>query len=355
MNFSEAMHFIEEKSSLGIKPGLERIKKLLEKMDNPQDKINIIHIAGTNGKGTVASTIAGKLTENGYKTGLFTSPWVVYYTEQIQVDGTFIDEQTLADYIDEYKDEESTEFELITAIMYKYFADNKVDYAVVECGMGGLGDATNTEKRNISVITSISLDHTNFFGSDIEAIAREKSGILRKDCPCILYPNRGLEYIFRDKCARLIEVEEQGSADLNNLATVNAVLRELNLPETESLVPLPARREKVNGIIVDGGHNMEAAIALEQQLDREVAVIAMLSDKDVEGYLSLIAPHCKVILATEVDHPRALSALALADIAEDYCDTVYIVDTPEEALKRKDITLICGSFYLARRVRGLIE
>ena len=167
MIYDEALNFILGKQSLGIMPGLTRIMNLLEIMGNPQNDIKIIHIAGTNGKGTVAKTINNALIDSGYKVGLFSSPWIDDYREQIQINNDFISEEEFASYVDEYKDNDCTEFEFLTAIMYKYFADIKVDYAVVECGMGGKGDSTNVEQSNISVITSISLDHTAFLGDTV--------------------------------------------------------------------------------------------------------------------------------------------------------------------------------------------
>ena len=160
MNYDNALNLILQKQSLGIKPGLTRIYELLNKMDNPQDKINIIHIAGTNGKGTTAAALSNALIKSGKKVGLFTSPWTEDYREQIKINGNMITEEEFAFYVEKYIDCDATEFELVTAIMYKYFADENVDFAVVECGMGGKGDATNVEKKNISIITSVAIDHT---------------------------------------------------------------------------------------------------------------------------------------------------------------------------------------------------
>ncbi|MBR1532670.1 MAG: bifunctional folylpolyglutamate synthase/dihydrofolate synthase, partial [Eubacterium sp.] len=165
-NYRDAIEYLNNKQSLGIKPGLERIIKCLESLDNPQDKYKTIHIAGTNGKGTVAATLAKSLQKNGYKVGLFTSPWVVDFREQIQVDGEFICEDDLMNLVAELEKMQTdcTEFECLCAVAYMFFAKQNVDFAVVECGMGGKGDATNVEKENLSVITSISLDHTDFLG-----------------------------------------------------------------------------------------------------------------------------------------------------------------------------------------------
>lgn len=345
MNYNEALNFIKEKESLGIQPGLTRIKSALDSLGNPQNDYKTIHIAGTNGKGTVAATISEALCNGGYSVGLFTSPWVTDYREQIQLNGNIISETDFANLIDVIKDYECTEFELITVAAYLYFSRNSVDYAVIECGMGGAEDATNTENENLAVITSISLDHTDFLGANIEKIAEQKAGILRKNCNCILY-NSELKRIFENRCKNVITIPEK-----NNLSLVNAVLKEIGLDTVDVLVNLPARHEIIGDVLLDGGHNVSAAEKLAPYLENETAVIAMLKDKNVEGYLSIIAPLCKTIVATSVDSPRAMPSAELADIAEDYCDNVYICDNPEDAIKIENLSLVCGSFYLAREIR----
>ena len=121
MNYSQSLDYVTKKLSLGIQPGLSRISALLERMDNPQDKIKIIHIAGTNGKGTVANYIACSLEANGFKVGLFTSPWIFDYREQIQINGEYITKEDFAFYVSKYNENDCTEFEFLTAVMYKYF------------------------------------------------------------------------------------------------------------------------------------------------------------------------------------------------------------------------------------------
>ena len=349
MTYLDALNYIHQKQSLGIKPGLVAVKSFLESLGNPQEQLQIIHVAGTNGKGTVAATLANALTNAGKKTGLFSSPWVLDYREQIQIDGDFIPEDKLADYVTAYPDDTCTEFEYLTALMYRYFADEGVDCAVVECGMGGAGDATNVESKNISVITSVSLDHTDYLGTTIEEIAKEKSGILRSDCPCVMYPDKRIQYIFAGKCGSLIEPRVP-----NNLSLVNAVLQLMDVSPVTSLIRLPARLERIGNVLLDGGHNVGAAQMLAPQLSHETAVIGMLRDKDVEGYLSLIAPHCKTIIATQVNSSRAMPAAELADIADDFCDNVLVVENPTDAVKHRELSLVCGSFYLAREVRNIL-
>ena len=348
-NYTEAIVYLKNKQSLGIKPGLERIKAELDILGNPQNEYKIIHIAGTNGKGTVAATVAKALQDNGFKVGLFTSPWVADYREQIQINGEYISKEHFWRYVRmlDIIGSECTEFECLTIMAYSYFSNEKVDYAVIECGMGGVGDATNVEKKNLSVITSISLDHTDFLGNTIEEIAEEKSGILRKNSTCVLY-NYELSDIFQSKCKKLVT---DGIKD--NLSLVNAALSELGINPVGELVKLPARQEQKNGILLDGGHNVAAAQALAPLINDEVAVIGMMKDKDVEGYLSIIAPKCKRIIAVDVNNPRAMGADELAGIAKKYCNDVVICNIPSDALRYKP-TLICGSFYLIREIYNLI-
>lgn len=359
MTYIDALNIINQKQSLGIKPGLSRIKALLEIMGNPQNEYKIIHIAGTNGKGTVANTIANALSKLGYKVGLFTSPWVIDYCEQIQINGEFISYESLAEYIEKYQYQDATEFELLTAIMYKYFADSKVDYAVVECGMGGLEDSTNVEMDNISVITSISLDHTNFLGNTITDIARHKAGIIRDNSLCILYPNAEVENFFEDVCqqknTKLIKVRDEKNYQLNNLNTAKQVISSLGFDCQVDLVIPCCRCENIKGIILDGGHNTSAGKVLLNSINHsETAIIGMLRDKDVDSYLSVVAPRCKKIIAVTPDNPRAMTANELAEIAEKYCNDVSVCDDIEKALTDNNITLVCGSFFLTRKVRKFL-
>lgn len=334
MNYNDALNLMISKQSLGIKPGLARINRLLQFMNEPQNKLKIIHIAGTNGKGTVAKTIADALAQNGLKVGLFTSPWVCDYCEQIQINNSYIPKQEFAKYVEEYKDFDATEFEMLTAIMYKYFYDQNVDYAVVECGMGGLGDATNVEVQNVcSVITSVSLDHTAFLGSTIEEITLQKEGIIRNS-PCFRYV-------------------DTGDFNYDNLILAKKVVSYLGYNDNIFLSKLPARQQIINGVRVDGGHNVSAAEALAPHLNNEIALIGMMRDKNVDGYLSIIAPRCKMIIATTPKNARSMPSSELKNIALKYCSNVKAVDNPYEALelaKENKLSLVCGSFYLARDI-----
>ena len=335
MNYNEALNLILSKQSLGIKPGLTRIKALLDSMGNPQNKIRIIHIAGTNGKGTVARFINDALIDAGYKVGLFTSPWIIDYTEQIQINNTFIPQEVFAEYVDAYRDNDCTEFEFLTAVMYKYFADSNVDWAVVECGMGGKGDSTNVEKENIAVLTSISLDHTDFLGSTIEEITKEKEGIIRDNCPCFRY-------------------NDTGNFNLDNIDLANRVLQYLGVEKAAPVKPV-GRQQRIGNVLIDGGHNVEAGKVLAPVINDEIAVIGMMKDKDIDGYLSYVAPKCKKIICTNVNNKRAISAYELSRYAKKYCDDVTVTDNPRQAVKQDGVSLICGSFYLLREIMDLLS
>lgn len=367
MNYEEALKFIESKKSLGIKPGLSRIKDAMNQMGNIQNRLKVIHVAGTNGKGTVCYAVAETLRQCGARVGLFVSPWVDDYREQIQINGKYIPKDVFAAYVTEMQSFDLTEFELVTAVMYRYFYDCQVDYAVVECGMGGKGDATNImDKPLVAVITAVSLDHTAFLGDTVEKIANEKSGIIKKGCATVLYPDIAAYDVFQRRCrlmrSKLVMPKQSGNYLDNDYAVAQCVVDALGFDRKVCTVSPPARCEMIaDDIMIDGSHNPDGANALDFRLpkDRSItAVIAMMKDKDVEKYLSVTAARCHRIIATTLkNNPRAMSAENLADIAARYCADVEVIEDPNEAVKKglkfrgTDFLLICGSFYLARKIR----
>ncbi len=201
----------------GIKPGLERITSLLSKIDNPQNNFKSIHVAGTNGKGSVSSMIASVLISSGYKVGLYTSPHILRFNERIKINGQEIDDEYLINCARELlrisQGADITFFEITTALAFKYFSDNSVDVAIIETGMGGRYDATNIIKPVLSVITSISFDHQEYLGNTISKIAFEKAGIIKPKTACITF-NRNLDVlqVIRERCleinSELIEAQE---------------------------------------------------------------------------------------------------------------------------------------------------
>lgn len=200
MTYSQAVEKINSLLKFGSRPGLDRIETLLDKMGRPQDKTKFIHVAGTNGKGSVCTILSGVLRAAGYKTGLFLSPFIIDFRERIQIDGEMIPEQALCEITGEImplveemaaQDEIITEFELVTAIAFEWYARSRCDAVVLETGLGGLLDCTNVIGTPLaSVVTSISLDHTAVLGGTLEEIAFQKAGIIKPEGKTVFYPQQ---------------------------------------------------------------------------------------------------------------------------------------------------------------------
>ncbi|MGL5244865.1 MAG: bifunctional folylpolyglutamate synthase/dihydrofolate synthase, partial [Sarcina sp.] len=198
MNYNEAMNYIENTSRFGMNFGLERVEKILELLGNPHKKIKCIHVGGTNGKGSTTAMISSILKEAGYKVGMYTSPYLEEFEERIQINNKNISKSDLIHTLETVKSviskvvdlgyDNPTQFEIITVMMFYYFAKEKVDFAVIEVGLGGRLDATNVINPILVVLTSISYDHMNILGNTIEEIAWEKSGIIKENCTVISYP-----------------------------------------------------------------------------------------------------------------------------------------------------------------------
>lgn len=233
MNYLEAIDYIHSIDWTFCKPGLSRIKLLLEKLNNPQNSLKFIHVAGTNGKGSFCKMLEKALSLSGYKTGLFTSPYIKVFNERIQISGKMIEDDELAlitDYVRPFADEmtdKPTEFELITAIGLEYFKRQKCDIVILEAGMGGKLDSTNIISTSIlSVITGIALDHTQFLGNTVEKIAKEKAGIIKKNIPVLF----GGE----DGSAKLVikDAAKENSSPFFDIDYNNLYIKEMTLQDT---------------------------------------------------------------------------------------------------------------------------
>ena len=408
MNFTESVEYIHSLLAFGIKPGLERISMLLEMLDNPQDKLKVIHVAGTNGKGSTSTTISDMLIADGHKTGLFTSPYVIDFCERIQIDGENVDKDIFAECVSEVREKIEelnkqdiiiTEFEAITVSAFLCFMKAECEYVVLEVGLGGRFDATNVVKKpEAAVITSISLDHIAILGDTIEKIAFEKCGIIKDKVPVITSINQNDDAlkVIKDTCEKrncdLIitdphktEIHDDSifgtvfSYDGNVYKTrltgnhqienaVNAIecakthgASKIAIAQGVENTRMIARMEIIGEnplVIRDGGHNEGCAEALYNFLTKyEVKNIKMLiglmADKDVEGYVEKIAPLCKSVVTVTPSNPRALNGEALKEITEKYCDDTKFISNPKEGYKyilsntKEDETvLICGSFYM---------
>lgn len=323
MTYEEAIANLTSRGMFYIDLGLERIKKILIALGNPQNNLKCIHVAGTNGKGSVCSMLDSILKEAGYKTGLYTSPHIFEYTERIKISGIEIPKETFAKYFEkifEITKKENihlTEFEIITVIMFMYFNDENVDYVILETGMGGRLDATNVIEQNLcAIITQIDLDHIDRLGSTKDKIAYEKAGIIKKGCPVIT--SMGYEAI-RDKADEMNsmfilttpfvpqEYSEalalKGLHQQENLALVltaiNYLFKEIDnntILDGLKKVKNPFRFEFIpeKNLIIDASHNPNGIKALKDNLDfyypnqRRRFVFGCLKNKDYKKMMEIL-------------------------------------------------------------------
>lgn len=371
MNYQEALKYISSVNWKGSRPGLERITELMNKLGNPQDKLKFIHIAGTNGKGSVAAFTSNILRESGYKVGLFISPFIEVFNERMQINDQNISDAELAEiveYIKPFADEMQdlpTEFELNTAIALIYFSRNNCDIVVFEVGMGGEFDATNIIKSpEVAVITSIGLDHVEYLGDTVEKIAATKSGIIKPGCDVVLYKqSQNIIDIINKRCMEVnaslhvtnpdalhlldADIDQQefktaeygklvihltASYQKNNLAVVLLIADLLKKKgyhiDNESIkrglaqTYWPGRFEVLQKnpvFLVDGAHNPQGIEATASSLKaafenkKIIFVFGVLADKDYNAMLDTIAPLAKCIMCVSPENSRALSANDLAN------------------------------------------
>lgn len=419
MNYEQAINYIHSLNRFGIHPGLERIEELCRAVGNPQDKLKLVHVAGTNGKGSTSTMIAGALTACGRKTGLFTSPYVSEFLERIQIDGKPCDRELFAQCVTQLepivaematRDMQPTEFEVITAAAFMVFEKAECDVCVLEVGLGGRLDSTNVIKNPlVSVIASISLDHTAILGETVEEIAKEKCGIIKPDGKTVCYPWQEKEAfeVINDTCEKMnntlyipnvrgiiaaenridgvsfayngtdYKLSMSGEYQVYNAVTAIEACRVLGLDEASikqgvEAARVPARMEVIASfplVLLDGGHNEDGGKAVAESLKsmlggkRILAVIGMMADKNVESYLEKVAPLCTFVAATTVaDNPRAMSADELEQKAKKYCCNTISFDSAAEAIEYAknniddyDCLLVCGSLYLAGEVRSKLK
>ena len=422
MTYIDAVNKINSLLRFGIQPGLERIQALLDRIGNPQKHLKFVHVAGTNGKGSACSLLSSVLQEAGYRTGLFTSPYITDFRERFQVNGEKIPEEALVRILDRLvplieemaeQGEIITEFELITAVAFQWFYEEKCDIVVLEVGLGGRFDATNVIDTPLAaVIMSISLDHTAILGDTVEQIAFEKCGIIKDGGDVVLYPDQedGVYGVVADAVqshgGRLIlpspgsvtEVSSSiegtvacyrgeeyclpflGAHQLKNAAAAFAaveLLREKGYQVSRDAMKdgvakayIPARMEVLSPsplVILDGAHNPGAAQVLAQALkkylpDRKiVGIMGMLRDKDSKSSLRSLATLFQALITVTPKNPRALSAEELANRAKEYCGQVFVKDDLSQAIAMaKELAgedgaiVICGSLYLAGEIRPLL-
>ncbi len=395
MDYADTLMYIHSLGNFSHPAGLDRIKRILEILGNPQNSFKSIHIAGTNGKGSTVAFISSAFKEAGYKIGTFISPYIIDFCERIQINGVFISKTDLVNYAQRIIDTKVslTEFEFITALAFLYFKEQSIDILICETGLGGRLDATNTlENLACTVITKIGLDHTAVLGNTIEAIAEEKCGILR-NCPTVTgacQDPKALEVI-KSKAKHLVipdvtklqlkgncyiynnerfEISLKGDFQIeNSLVAIEAIRNSgFDVPYKAVYRGLkntffPARLEIIRKkplILLDGAHNTDGANVLAKEIkrlkERPLAIIGMMRDKNVNEVLEITLKHCKMAVAVTVpNNPRALSANELCEIANQFCPTTTAESLDVAINKNKnENTVIFGSLYLASAIRPLL-
>lgn len=416
MNYEEAMNFIQNTNKFGSVLGLDNIRELLERLGNPQDQLRVVHIAGTNGKGSTLAFLAGIFRESGYRAGRYVSPASFSYEERFRINEENISKKDLCFYMEKIKNvaeemvkdglSHPTMFEIETALSFLYFLDKKVDVVLLETGMGGRLDATNVVKKPIAiVIASIGMDHMQFLGDTLEKIASEKAGIIKEGCPVISYDNtkevneviknkakqmhakvtfvnsagirvlqeslNGESFSYRSSDGRWyekIEIPLLGRHQINNAAlaleTLNVIKNYYCISDfqTEDGMRKTIWRGRIEilerepMVICDGAHNPDGAKSLLSFLQnnftnqRLIYIMGVLSDKDYEQMVQILAPAADKIYTVAPDNPRALSSRELCNCISKYHQNVEERQRLAECLsevrqkaEKDDVIIICGT------------
>lgn len=403
----------------GIKLGLSTTRRILSGMGNPQDTYSCIHVAGTNGKGSVASSLASILNQAGYKTGLYTSPHLVHFNERIQINNRPISNSNVVASYNAIKnahhgEREPTFFEFATVMAFFEFARQKVDWAVIETGMGGRLDATNIIRPRVSIITNISVEHRDYLGNTLEQISGEKAGIIKTRRPVITgirqkkalavvekiaakksaplfrfgkeikvrrnssgsFSYRGIEAVWSN-----LKTGLQGNHQVDNAALVLAACELINKGGAKlSLEDIqtgliknhwPGRLEIVSEkpqIILDGAHNFIAARNLARFLSTNFAnrkitmVIGILDDKPYNAMLKCLLPTADHVVLTQAKINRAMEPKKLQTLAKKICPRVTIISDVKAAVEYAiktaapdDVICVAGSLYVVGEAKEALE
>ena len=397
---SDFLDRLAARRRFGMRPSLDAIRGICAALGDPQLKFRAIHVAGTNGKGAVCAILDAALRAGGLRIGRYTSPHLVRINERFFLDGAPIADEVLERAADKvfHADSSSnsiyglTFFEALTAVAFLVYAEAKVDYAVLETGLGGRLDATNVCRPELCVITKIGLDHCDWLGDTVEKIAAEKAGIIKKGVPIVLGKNDpavvavvkarasevGAPFVYAPDVADESEIPDGfslvGSFNRENAVTAIAALKTLGLTKgmAEGLgnVVWPGRFQRVGRFIIDGAHNPPAARALAAALRKyapfagsvPMLVAGFCGDKDVDETLRILAPLVKKGIAVRTNNPRSLDPAELArkmesaGISAISCDSIQLALEKLGSVPQKtgsvpkceavDV-LICGSLFLA--------
>jgi dihydrofolate synthase/folylpolyglutamate synthase len=417
MSYQKSIAYLYGLQKFGIKFGLENISRLLSYLHNPHHKQTFIHIAGTNGKGSTAAFLSEILSQAGYKTGLYTSPHLISFTERIRINGRRISKKDVARLTDcikrkSAKIENITYFEFVTAMALLYFEEHRVDFSILEVGMGGRLDATNVVRPLISIITNISKEHEFYLGNTLKKIAYEKAGIIKKNGLLITGATQtAVRSVFKKKCHLLestyyqlgrdftctpyhketfnyhglhynlnnIKLGIRGDYQVNNaalaLAAVDILRNKHYHIEDKALydglrkVFWPGRLETVNTaplVILDGAHNPEAMKNLRTALfngfdfKRLILVLGMMEDKEIKKMMRALVPSAHQVVLCKPRMDRAATTRTLATTIKDLNVNCHQIDDVKNATRHAltlahatDLICITGSLFTVGEARGL--
>ncbi len=403
MTYLKTEKYLHSSKKFRIQLGLERISSILAICGNPQDKLQVIHIAGTNGKGSVCTLTAEILQQSGYKVGLYTSPHIFKYNERFKINGKDISDESLGRYVSYVEeiakshDVDLTEFEILTVIAFKYFSDEKVDFVVLETGLGGRFDATNVVKSPLlTAITSVSIDHKDRLGDTTEKIAFEKAGIIKRNVDCIVNSdNKGLEtilHVANDKNSRVIFADKKidilfencvnyvifdgekhefslwGIHQKQNLSLVLKIVEELikkdinishkSIDKALKSVFIPARFQFKKGadLIVDGAHNADGALLLRKNLDfyfpnrHRKWIYGCLSTKEYDKVVKTLFRSGDEVFLYHFDNVLSVTEEEIYGKIPSYLNIRYKkFEKTANILKKsnsENLIIITGSFYM---------
>jgi len=423
MDIDALLESLFARTTHGIKPGLDRTLALLAALDNPHQHLPVVHVAGTNGKGSTCSMIAAVLQTAGYRVGLYTSPHLVRFNERMRIDGVPITNETiarLASMILHHADPiEATFFEITTAMAFQWFAERRVDVAVIETGLGGRWDSTNVVTPLVSVITSIDMDHMEFLGTTLESIAGEKAGIIKPGVPAVIgEPRAALRNVFLERAAEVgaplhfiddilqveldsvhpdlsmtvsvmtetglsyLTVDVCGQHQVRNIACAIAALTVLRdtydvssdhctrgLLHATQLCGLRGRMERLQAeplVVLDVAHNPASLAATVKTLGEAglnlspwQVVFGAFKDKDVASMLRVLRPIVARLYACAANSPRAMAPVDIAWHAQDVDIPTVQAGTVSEAIAMAQAAggpvLICGSFSVAEEALSVFR
>ena len=422
MDYKESLSYLESLNVFGSKLGLSRIERLVELLGHPERRYRTVHVTGTNGKGSVSAMTAAILTESGFRTGLYTSPHLISYTERFVIDGEQASEADFAAAISAAKEaaeamlaeglEQPTEFEVLTAAAFYYFAEKHVDYAVIEVGLGGLLDSTNVIMPEVAVITNVAMEHADRCGGTLEGVARHKAGIIKRGVPVVTAAEgmtldvvrrkaaaegseifvfgedfrvaagaEGIDFSSKDGGAAHYGLALGGAYQRQNaalairtamlLAEKHRAVTHETIARALKSVTWPGRFERFTlegvRIVVDGAHNPAGAAALKESLDavfageKRVLLLGILEDKDYRAMLRTLVRADDCVVITPPDSARAGDPENLARVAREITQEVEVVPAADAALSRaldraagRRILCAAGSLYLIGGLRRLL-